>query len=84
MRAQFETNIISPKGASPKLVRQNLYYAIVANKNTNEQAIAIVKPYGVTFINEDGACRYSDKDWFDKTYTIIRMDEAITLTLRND
>lgn len=57
---------------------------IIRDNDDDTRSIALVNPYGVTYIGETGYCTYSDWDFFKRQYTIVRVPDELTLTFKND
>lgn len=80
MRAQFEIDLQNPR------VPQDMTFgiAIISDNEDDTKSIALVNPYGVTYIDETGYCTYSDWEFFKKRYTIVEIPDELNLTFRND
>ena len=82
MRAQFEIDLQSQR------VPQDMTFGIVIIKDNDDdddtRSIALINPYGVTYIGETGYCTYSSWDLFKQRYTIVEIPDELTLTFKND
>ena len=81
MKAAFDFDLRDDEDVKYKFRNQGI--AIVKRKGTKSKYIAIYNYYGCTFINNDGDCTYSSKEYLKENYVIVEEPTEMTLTFRN-
>lgn len=47
-------------------------YEVVRKESEGRILLVYINPYGVFYYNTDGSTTYSSREYFDKTYKVIR------------